>query len=297
MSALSNDMLETAAAYALGALDADEAAAFESVLATSPELQREVESLREVSGMLGAATAPVAPSAGLKQSLMAQVAATPQLPREAEGAEPAASVEGSRPVAKTHSADAHSAAAHSGPSLAPVAPVAPVAAPAPIPMSGLASERARTRWFSRPGAIVAAAAAAVALFFGGVFAADLVRPGAADQAVLAQVVAAPDATVASSEVAGGATASLVSSESLGLSVMVFDGLDELADDEAYALWYITGDEISPAGLFTVDGEGEVVQVLDGDFVAGTVVGVTVEPADGSPQPTSDPIVAIATAEA
>lgn len=294
MSALSNDMLETAAAYALGALDADEAAAFESVLATSPDLQREVESLREVSGMLGAATAPVAPSAGLKQSLMAQIAATPQLPREAEGAEPAASVEGSRPVAKTHSADAHIAAAHSGPSLAPVAPVA---APAPIPMSGLASERARTRWFSRPGAIVAAAAAAVALFFGGVFAADLVRPGSADQQVLAQVVAAPDATVASSEVAGGATASLVSSESLGLSVMVFDGLDELADDEAYALWYITGDEIAPAGLFTVDGEGEVVQVLDGDFVAGTVVGVTVEPADGSPQPTSDPIVAIATAEA
>lgn len=265
MSSLSNDQLETAAAYALGALNADEAAAFESVLATSPELQREVESLREVSGMLGAATAPVAPSAGLKQSLMAQIAATPQLPREVE------------PVR------------HTEPALH--------AAPAPIPMSGLASERARRRWFGSPASIVAAAAAAVALFFGGVFAADLVRPGAADQAVLAQVVAAPDATVASSEVAGGATASLVSSESLGLSVMVFDGLDELADDEAYALWYITGDEISPAGLFTVDGDGEVVQVLEGDFVAGTVVGVTVEPADGSPQPTSDPIVAIATAEA
>lgn len=280
MSALSNDMLETAAAYALGALDADEAAAFESVLATSPELQREVESLREVSGMLGAATAPVAPSAGLKQSLMAEIAATPQLPREAAHTAPAVDV----PPAVLD---------------APVRHVAPVrhAEPAPIPMSGLASERARTRWFSRPGVIVAAAAAAVALFFGGVFAADLVRPGAADQAVLAQVVAAPDATVASSEVAGGATASLVSSESLGLSVMVFDGLDELADDEAYALWYITGDEISPAGLFTVDGDGEVVQVLEGDFVAGTVVGVTVEPADGSPQPTSDPIVAIATTEA
>ncbi len=272
MSALSNDMLETAAAYALGALDADEAAAFESVLATSPELQREVESLREVSGMLGAATAPVAPSAGLKQSLMAQVAATPQLPRDAAPTE------------------------HRAPTLAAVS-ATPAAAPAPIPMSGLASEKANARWFSRPASLVAAAAAAVALFFGGVFAADLVNPAANDQQVLAQVVAAPDATVASSEVAGGATASLVSSESLGVSVMVFDGLDELSSDEAYALWYITGDEIAPAGLFTVDGSGEVVQVLDGEFVAGTVVGVTVEPADGSPQPTSEPIVAIATTEA
>ncbi|RZS55055.1 anti-sigma-K factor rskA [Microcella putealis] len=291
MSALSNDMLETAAAYALGALDADEAAAFESVLATSPELQREVESLREVSGMLGAATAPVAPSAGLKQSLMAQVAATPQLPREQAPAAP------TEPTAAPSDAAAPShAAAHRAPTLAAVS-ATPAAAPAPIPMSGLASEKANARWFSRPASLVAAAAAAVALFFGGVFAADLVNPAANDQQVLAQVVAAPDATVASSEVAGGATASLVSSESLGVSVMVFDGLDELSSDEAYALWYITGDEIAPAGLFTVDGSGEVVQVLDGEFVAGTVVGVTVEPADGSPQPTSEPIVAIATTEA
>lgn len=292
MSALSNDMLETAAAYALGALDADEAAAFESVLATSPELQREVESLREVSGMLGAATAPVAPSVGLKQSLMVQVAATPQLPREA--APPAPEAEGAHSV--TGAPQEAAPAEHRAPTLAAVRST-PAAAPAPIPMSGLASEKANVRWFSRPASIVAAAAAAVALFFGGVFAADLVNPTAGDQQVLAQVVAAPDATVASSEVAGGATASLVSSESLGVSVMVFDGLDELSSDEAYALWYITGDEIAPAGLFTVDGSGEVVQVLDGEFVAGTVVGVTVEPADGSPQPTSEPIVAIATASA
>ncbi|HET8957735.1 MAG TPA: anti-sigma factor [Microcella sp.] len=293
MSALSNDMLETAAAYALGALDADEAAAFESVLATSPELQREVESLREVSGMLGAATAPVAPSVGLKQSLMAQVAATPQLPREA--AAPAPDAEGAHSVTGAP----QQPLAPIGQNAATIAAVssAPAAAPAPIPMSGLASEKANMRWFSRPASIVAAAAAAVALFVGGVLAADLVNPAASDQQVLAQVVAAPDATVASSEVAGGATASLVSSESLGVSVMVFDGLDELSSDEAYALWYITGDEIAPAGLFTVDGDGEVVQVLDGEFVAGTVVGVTVEPAEGSPQPTSEPIVAIATAEA
>jgi anti-sigma-K factor RskA len=38
-----------------------------------------------------------------------------------------------------------------------------------------------------------------------------------------------------------------------------------------------------------------VQVLEGTFEAGTVVGVTVEPSSGSPAPTTTPIVAIATA--
>lgn len=318
MSSLSNEQLETAAAYALGALDADEAAEFELVLALSPELQREVESLREATGMLGAATAPVAPSPGLKQSIMAQLASTPQLPREDPAAE-------SSPVASPVEL---SAEPHSPSALPEVTIIDPVlrhdvstsvraasadtlgvadgdaaaakslsdARPA-IPMSGLAADKARMRWFARPATIVAAAAAAVALFFAGVFAADLVRPSSVNQQVLAQVVAAPDATVASSEVAGGATASLVSSESLGLSVMVFDGLEALSDDEAYALWYITGDQISPAGLFTVDADGQTVQVLEGEFVAGTIVGVTVEPASGSPQPTSDPIVAIVTESA
>jgi anti-sigma-K factor RskA len=279
MSSLSNEQLDTAAAYALGALEADEAAEFETVLARSPELQREVQSLREATGMLAEATAPLAPSPGLKQSLMAQVAATPQLPRE-DSAELAAGVAPADPAA-----------------FAPTRTLADADARPPIPMSGLAADKARMRWFARPATIVAAAAAAVALFFAGVVTADVVRPSANNQQVLAQVVAAPDATVSTSEVAGGATASLVSSESLGLSVMVFDGLATLSDDEAYALWYITGDQISPAGLFTVDAAGQTVQVLEGEFVAGTIVGVTVEPAEGSPQPTSDPIVAIVTESA
>ncbi|OYX57189.1 MAG: hypothetical protein B7Y93_03145 [Micrococcales bacterium 32-70-13] len=144
--------------------------------------------------------------------------------------------------------------------------------------------------------IVTAAAAAVALFFGGVAAAGVIAPGApssTDQ--LAAIVAAPDVSTVVSPVAGGATATLVSSESVGLSAMVFDGLEPLSDDERYALWYITDGVPTPAGLFAVDGDGAVVQVLEGAFQAGTVVGVTVEPASGSPAPTTDPIVAIATA--
>lgn len=210
----------------------------------------------DVRAALGLAVPPVAPPPALKEALMAAVAVTPQLPADA-----------------------------------PAAPDAPAAVPA-----GPAAARAQARWFSRPALLVTAAAAAVALFVGGVLTADILRPSgpsASDQ--LATIVAAPDVTTTTADVAGGATATLVASESVGLSAMVFDGLDPLSDDERYALWYITDGVPTPAGLFAVDGDGAVVQVLEGAFEAGTVVGVTVEPAAGSPAPTSDPIVAIATA--
>ncbi len=206
---------------------------------------------------LGLAVAPVTPSAALKDALMASIAVTPQL--------------------------------------APLATPAAASGAAPVVVAS-AERRAQARWFSRPAMIVAAAAAAVAVFFGGVLAADLVRPSASSAAdQLASIVAAPDVSTLVASVSGGATATLVASESVGLSAMVFDGLQPLGADERYALWYITDGVPTPAGLFAVDGDGAVVQVLEGAFEAGTVVGVTVEPASGSPAPTSDPIVAIATA--
>jgi hypothetical protein len=217
----------------------------------------------DVRAALGLAVPPVAPSPALKETLMAAVAVTPQLPVEAPAV--------------------------------PDSPASVPDAPAAVP-AGPAAARAQARWFSRPAVLVTAAAAAVALFIGGVLTADILRPSgptASDQ--LATIVAAPDVTTTTAEVAGGATATLVASESVGLSAMVFDGLDPLSDDERYALWYITDGVPTPAGLFAVDGDGAVVQVLEGAFEAGTVVGVTVEPASGSPAPTSDPIVAIATA--
>ncbi|MFN4000660.1 anti-sigma factor [Microcella sp.] len=226
------------------------------------------EQFADVRAALGLAVAPVAPSAGMKDAVMAAIATTPQLA-------PLVAVE---PVVGDPAAGDR------------VVDAMPAAAP------GSAAARAQARWFARPAMLVTAAAAAVALFFGGVFAADIIAPGApSDADQLAAIVAAPDVSTVVSDVAGGATATLVSSASVGISAMVFDGLAPLSDDERYALWYITDGVPTPAGLFAVDGDGAVVQVLDGAFEAGTVVGVTVEPASGSPAPTTDPIVAIATA--
>lgn len=224
----------------------------------------------DVRAALGLAVPPVAPSPSMKDAVMAAIATTPQV----------------APVAPVAPLDESPVAA-----LAGATPDATASAMMPS-----AESRAQARWFSRPASLVMAAAAAVALFFGGVLAADLVSPSApsaADQ--LAVIIAAPDVTTAVSPVAGGGTSTLVSSESAGLSAMVFEGLEPLSDDERYALWYITDGVPAPAGLFAVTDDGAIVQVLEGTFEAGTIVGVTVEPASGSPAPTSDPIVAIVTA--
>jgi hypothetical protein len=68
---------------------------------------------------------------------------------------------------------------------------------------------------------------------------------------------------------------------------------ELASDRVYQLWLIRGDERLSGGLFSVDEQGvgtlifEPGQPLD-QFDA---VGITAEPAGGSPAPTSNPVVA------
>ncbi len=237
------------------------------------------EEFGDVAAELALALPPVTPSHDLKARLMAQVAQTPQLPADASADAPA-DVE---------------PAPTSG--LAPVTSLTPAATPAPDARpASPAEQRANARWFTRTSATLVAAAAAVALFFGGVVTADLFGPGDDAAQQLAAIVAAPDVETVASPVADGGSATLVSSESLGVSAMVFEGLPELDADEAYALWYITDGEPTPAGLFTVesDGDGQVVQVLDGAFEAGTIVGVTVEPASGSPAPTTTPIVAIPT---
>lgn len=238
----------------------------------------------DVAADLALALPPVQPSAELKARLMARVAETPQLP-----AEPVPGAPGVKDTAE--------------PAIAPVAPLS--VGPVPIAVAPSASgqdaradspaeHRARARWFARPAVTLTAAAAAIALFFGGVATANLLAPQDDAAQQLAAIVAAPDVQTAAAPVAEGGSATLVSSASLGLSAMVFEGLPELSDDEAYALWYITDGTPIPAGLFSVDGDGRVVQVLEGAFHAGTIVGVTIEPSAGSATPTTAPIVAIPT---
>lgn len=64
---------ELAAAYALGALSADEARRFEAFLATSPEAQREVAEYREVAALLAFGSPDEAPHGALRARVLARV--------------------------------------------------------------------------------------------------------------------------------------------------------------------------------------------------------------------------------
>src|SRR5213594_718405 len=71
---ISEEQQDQAALYALGLLDADEDAAFESELRANAELRDLVRELREAAGAVAFAAPPQTPPASLKQRIMREIA-------------------------------------------------------------------------------------------------------------------------------------------------------------------------------------------------------------------------------
>jgi anti-sigma-K factor RskA len=72
----------------------------------------------------------------------------------------------------------------------------------------------------------------------------------------------------------------------------FEGLPALDSEHAYQLWTI-GPGAAPvsAGVLIRNDDGTAEQSLSGTFEDGTTFAITVEPAGGSQQPTTDPLIA------
>ncbi|GAA0438623.1 anti-sigma factor [Leifsonia naganoensis] len=241
------------------------------------ENEQEARDFEDVAAQLGLAAEPVTPRPELKAALFAAIQTTPQLPAEPEAA-PA-------PVLTPVPA----------PEAVQAAPTAPAAPEAPAPEATPAERTAQRRWFARPAIIAASAAAAVILFFGGTIVGGTIAGNDSTQqqaSALAQINAAPDAQRASAAVTGGGTATLVWSAQLGTSALIANDLPNLPNDKTYELWYIRDGKATSAGTMDAAGAGSTWKVLAGTMKAGDTVGVTVEPSGGSPQPTTNPIVAI-----
>ncbi len=259
MTPRKHDVANLSGAYALHALDENEAKAFEAHLAESEETRNESIELADTAVLLGLAVDPETPSAAVKASIMAQIATTPQLERE---------------------------------------PVASVAAVPDARFAGRAQSKAQARWFQKPLNAVIGVAAAAALIFGGGVAVNAISTGVTQQAAanqLAAIQSADDATSLKGTVAGGGSATLVYSSSLKSAALIIKGMNALPSDKVYELWYINADGARPAGTFTVGSDGAMWQVLEGSMLHGDAVGVTVEPHGGSQQPTTDPVLVIASA--
>jgi anti-sigma-K factor RskA len=106
---------------------------------------------------------------------------------------------------------------------------------------------------------------------------------------IAAVMAAPDARTVTTTARAGGSGTVVASRSLGRAVIVMSGLPRLPAERTYELWLIGAGPPRPAGTMRPPA-GPVLVTGLGD---ATRVGVTVEPAAGSPRPTSPPVLTAA----
>ncbi|MGW0694458.1 anti-sigma factor [Streptomyces sp. NPDC002738] len=158
------------------------------------------------------------------------------------------------------------------------------------------SARSVQRARSWPKFALAAAVAAVAGFGGIAVWQNQVAHDAQQEAhraqqqneQVAQVLTAPDARTRSGTLKGGAKGTVVVSQSENRAVFVTSGMAPPPSGKVYQLWFDDGGTMRSAGLMNRAATSNTV-LLDGPVDGASGIGVTVEPAGGSAQPTSAPL--------
>ena len=151
-----------------------------------------------------------------------------------------------------------------------------------------------TTWLPWLSGVVALASIAVAVFFGLAqsHTQDELNQARAQNQALAAVLSAPRVRVLSQVSAKGGTAIVVLAAERHELAVVTNGLPALPPGHVYQLWLIGKKKIVPAGLLPQASRGQTPAVLATGVVKGDTLGLTVEPAPGSSQPTTKPIVAL-----
>ena len=147
-------------------------------------------------------------------------------------------------------------------------------------------QRRNRSWYRQPATAAAAVLLVVAVGLGGLAVQENRQKADAERLAerIAAVAVDPQRTVHTVQVARGGTGTLVAAD--GIAVFHGTDLPRLPDGRAYQLWRISGQESQSAGVL---GRGGELTGVVTDLGPGDAVGVTVEPADGSSQPTSDPV--------
>jgi anti-sigma factor RsiW len=250
---MSPDIHTLTGAYAADALPDDERRAFEAHLDACEACTQEVAELQATAARLGAASHEL-PPAGMKAAVMAEIDQVRQEPPRT------APTDGGRRDAVRRGPFGGRAGGWSSRVLLPAAAVVLIA-------------------------VVGLAALAAGLSS---------RLGEAEtrSTQLTEVLAAPDVQLVSAAGPDGSHAQVVVSASRGEAVFVVAGMEPAPHEHTYELWLIDADGAQPAGLFDVDEDGRATHVVAGELSATLAIGVTVEPAGGSPQPTTDPVMVV-----
>lgn len=136
-------------------------------------------------------------------------------------------------------------------------------------------------------ALTTLAAAVIALgLLAGVTQHQLQQTSARSQAI-AVVLAAPDARLISAGTSVGGKVTAVVALHEHQVVITAHGMPSLPDAQVYQLWVMAPGRVRSAGLLVT---GSASPVLAAGVRAGDRIGITVEPAGGTSQPTTVPIV-------
>jgi anti-sigma-K factor RskA len=172
----------------------------------------------------------------------------------------------------------------------------PPAGTGPRPRPGLWRGRLGQRpgWLPRLAAAVAAAAVAAAAVLAIVLAGTAHRLGLAQaqNRAIAAVLAAPDAQVLIQPTSAGGTATVIVSPSQRELIVTTAGLARLPASKVYQAWLINPHRTRPAGLLPAPRAGRTQPLLATGLLPGDELGLTIEPAGGTTQPTTTPILVI-----
>jgi anti-sigma-K factor RskA len=106
------------------------------------------------------------------------------------------------------------------------------------------------------------------------------------------VLAAPDAALRAGEMTGGGRVTLVVSDAEDAGVVVLTDAPPPGPDRAYQLWVVPAGSVTPVSVGLLEaGRSAATELIEG--VRGRAVfAVSLEPAGGSPQPSTTPLVGI-----
>jgi anti-sigma-K factor RskA len=254
-----------AGAYALDALTRADRARFERHLGRCQQCAAEISGLREATARLALAAA-AEPPAGVTQRALAAAARTRQLPPLTPGTPP--------PSPRRRLAAAAFAGLAAG-------------APGGSPF--------RWRWLTRVPILIAAAMVILAAALGVAThsAQRQLQQDHVQSAAIVAVLTARDATMISARVSTGGTVSVVMSGREHALVFAAAGLRALPSTSCYELWLMEPGADQPAAMLPVPRHGMTGPVLASGLKPGERLGLTIEPAGGSPHPTTRTILQIA----
>jgi len=152
----------------------------------------------------------------------------------------------------------------------------------------------RSRWLPRLALAVAGVGVAAAAALGVILVSVQHRLDAAqaENHAIAGVLAAPDARVLTQSASAGGTATVIVSRAERELIVTTAGLRPLPATKVYEAWLINPRRTRPAGLLPAPRGGRTQPLLATGLSPGDELGLTVEPAGGTAQPTTTPIVVI-----